>query len=98
VTKQLHDLFQIAAKQLGYDTPQDDEKYPAVAFRESYSGRGMFGKHTHAMTVPDLTYVFAMCVVIGSLDKNIIKDTPNYIAEEMQRLGSDRMGDGLIVY
>lgn len=98
MTKELHDLFQIAAKQLGYDTPEHDEKYPAVSFRDSYGGRGMFGKYTHAMTVPDLTYVFSMCVIIGTLDKSITKDTPLHIAEEMQRLTSDTLGKGLIVY
>jgi hypothetical protein len=98
VTKELHDLFVIAASQLGYDTPQDDEKYPDVSFREKYSGRGMIGKSTYAMSVPDLTYVFSMCVIIGSLDKSITKDAPVRIAEEMQRLGSDTLGKGLIVY
>ena len=77
-----------SAKRLGY-TGRDG----CVRVNKTYSGRGMFGKTTFALSMPGINYLAALAA--GTRMKQAER---NDFAEELRNIRTDSMGLGIVVY
>lgn len=75
-----------AAEELGVDIEVDND----------YSGRGMFGDTTYAVTVSGVASLASLIAVAG----RIIPDSASHedFVEDMQNLRSDNMGRDYVYY
>jgi hypothetical protein len=65
------------------------------SMRSDYSGRGMFGKSTHAVTFESMSdFHTALANAAWALGENSDAE----LLEELKGLGSDAMGTGIVVY
>lgn len=81
-----------AAKRLGY-AGRDVDRDERVTVQKAYSGRGMFGKTTFALVVPDVGYVAMMAAAA-----RMKRSEREGFALEMKNLRTDSMGLGIVVY
>jgi hypothetical protein len=81
-----------AARRLGF-TGKDCDRDERVGIQKDYSGRGMFGRTTFAITIPNVGFL-AMLAAAARV-KRAERDE---FAQEMGRLAQDSMGMGIVVY
>lgn len=75
----------------GYDIGVD------VALYEGYSGRGMFGKVTDAVTVSNLADFAAVAAKAGINLERSREDETEFL-EDLQKLRQDSLGRSIIIY
>jgi len=81
-----------AAKRLGM-TGNDCDRDERVGIQKAYSGRGMCGKNTFAITIPH-SGVLASLAAMARV-KRVEREE---FARELGNLREDSMGKGIVVY